>query len=152
MFFLFVEKMETFQILTYPIWSYFFFHPLCGGSPNILFPYLKTIDHFFTTYNNKTYYVMTLSIHVYLYKYIKRRAWQCIHVTWHLCYTTTIVQCAHKSCQLTKVKLACNKIWTRDLLLLYMTQLPSQPTFNHALNLDIITFVSFKCWVFLNIF
>ena len=39
-----------------------------------------------------------------------------------------------KSCQLTKVKLACNKIWTHDLLLLYMTQLPSQPNFNHALS------------------
>ena len=66
--------------------------------------------------------------------------------------STRIVQCVHTSCQLTKVKLPCNKIWPYDILLLYMTQLSSQPTFNHALSVHIIIFIPFKCWVFLNIY
>ena len=62
------------------------------------------------------------------------------------------VYTSDKSCQLAKIKLACNKIWTR-LFQIYMTQLPSQPTFNHVLSVHIIIFVPFKClsfpWYFL---
>ena len=47
-----------------------------------------------------------------------------------------------KSCQLTKEKLACNKIWTCDLLQLYTTHLPSQPTFNYVSSVHIIIYVT----------